>query len=313
MKGVPEDMGSSAEVVAKRKTGYTPDVQGKLWTRRLGRVAIIAFLTVLAASFLMPLYWMVTGAFKLQRMTYEVPPQLIPANPTMLNWVTLFSKQYSAGRWLFNSVLVSLLTAFLVVAIASMTGYGFAKKKFPGSRILFSILLATMFLPAQVLFIPLFVMVKNLHLTNTTVGTYMAMCLPMLSSPFGVFLVRQFAVTIPDELFEAAIIDGASEWGLYTRIALPLMAPALATLAIFTFNLAWNYFLWHLVIVTDRAMYTIPVGVSYIARTPAAGKLAQDFGLTMAGGTFGAFFMIVFFIAFQRYFVKGLTMGAVKG
>ena len=273
----------------------------------------ILFLIVAAVTFLLPLYWMITGSFKLQTITMAVPPQFIPTNPTFENWTRLFTGPWPVWRWVVNSVAVSLLTVVLVLTISSLTGYGFGKKKFPGSNTLFFILLSTMFLPNQVMLIPLFLLVRALHLTDTTLGTYFAMALPMISSPFGIFLIKQFCSTIPDELLDAARIDGASEWGVFSKIVIPLLGPALAALAIFTFNQAWNYFMWHMVIATDKFQYTIPVGVSYMARTPAFGKVITDIGLSMAGGTFGAFFMIVFFIAFQQYFIRGITFGAVKG
>jgi multiple sugar transport system permease protein len=257
---------------------------------------------------------MVTGSFKYQTITMAVPPEFFPSQPTLVNWLGLFTGLWPSWRWLLNSVIVSLLTVILVVAIAAMTGYGFGKKRFPGSRVLFFILLSTMFLPNQVMLIPLFLLVRGLHLTDSVPGTYLAMALPMISSPFGVFLVKQFASTIPDELIDAAKIDGASEWQIFARVAVPLLAPALAALAIFTFNQAWNYFMWHLLVANDKYMYTIPVGVSYIATTSAAGgKAIVNIGLMMAGGAFGALFMIAFFIAFQQYFVKGITFGAIKG
>jgi multiple sugar transport system permease protein len=273
----------------------------------------ILFLIVAAVTFLLPLYWMITGSFKLQTVTMAVPPEFIPTNPTLENWTRLFTGSWPVWRWVLNSVAVSLLTVVLVLLISSLTGYGFGKKKFPGSNTLFFILLSTMFLPSQVMLIPLFLLVRTLHLTDTTLGTYFAMALPMISSPFGIFLIKQFCSTIPDELLDAARIDGASEWGVFTKIVVPLLGPALAALAIFTFNQAWNYFMWHMVLATDKLQYTIPVGVSYMARTPAFGKVITDIGLSMAGGTFGAFFMIVFFIAFQQYFIRGITFGAVKG
>ncbi len=280
---------------------------------KLVKLMGIVFLIIAAASFLMPMYWMLTGSFKLQTVTMAVPPEFIPTNPTLENWMRLFDGPWPVWRWVVNSIAVSMLTVVLVLAISSLTGYGFGKKKFPGSNALFFILLATMFLPSQVMLIPLFLMVRALHLTDTIIGTYFAMALPMISSPFGVFLIKQFCSTIPDELLDAARIDGASEWKVFTDIVMPLLKPALAALSIFTFNQAWNFFMWHMIIATDKSQYTIPVGVSYIARTPAFGKSITDIGLSMAGGTFGAVFMIVFFIAFQQYFIKGITFGAVKG
>jgi multiple sugar transport system permease protein len=255
---------------------------------------------------------MFTGSFKLQSVTMAVPPELFPSQPTLENWTRLFTGPWPIWRWVLNSVAVSLLTVVLVLIVSSLTGYGFGKKKFPGSNVLFFILLSTMFLPNQVMLIPLFLLVRYLHLTSTLLGTYFAMAMPMISSPFGIFLIKQFCSNIPDELLDAARIDGASEWQVFTRIILPLLKPALAALSIFTFNQAWNYFMWHMVLATDKFQYTIPVGVSIISRTPAIGKMLTDIGITMAGGTFGAVFMIGLFVAFQQYFIKGITFGAVK-
>jgi multiple sugar transport system permease protein len=270
-------------------------------------------LVMFAVTFLLPLYWMVSGSFKLQSVTMAIPPEFFPSNPTLENWTRLFTGPWPVWRWVLNSVIVSMLTVILVLLVSSMTGYGFAKKKFPGSNLLFFILLLTMFLPNQVMLIPLFLLVRSLHLTATTLGTYFAMAMPMIPSPFGIFLVKQFCASLPDELFDAARIDGASEWRIYTDIVLPLIKPAMAALAIFTFNQSWNYFMWHMVLAADKFQYTVPVGVSIISRTPAFGKMITDIGLTMAGGSFGAFFMIAFFIAFQQYFIRGITFGAVKG
>jgi len=273
----------------------------------------IMVLLSLASIFIVPLYWMVTGSFKYQKVTMDVPPEFFPANPTLENWQNLFFGPWPIWNWLVNSIIVSLLTVVIVLLISSLTGYSFGKKKFPGSEILFFILLSTMFLPSQVMLIPLFLLVRTFQLTNSMVGVYLAMALPMLASPFGIFLVKQYCSTIPDELIDAARIDGASEWKIYYQIMLPLLKPALAALAIFTFSNSWNNFMWQLVIAGDKLQYTLPVGVSYIARTPAYGRSVIDIGLTMAGGTFGAIFMIVFFIAFQKYFIEGVTFGAVKG
>ncbi len=278
-------------------------------TRLLSFISLV----VLAVTFLLPLYWMFTGSFKLQQVTMAVPPELIPTRPTLENWTLLFSGPWPIWNWVLNSVVVSTLTVVLVLIVSALTGYGFGKLRFPGSNILFLILLSTMFLPSQVILVPLFLLVRNLHLTATLPGTWFAMALPLIASPFGIFLVKQFCSSIPDELLDAARIDGASDWGTFVWIMLPLLKPALASLAIFTFNQSWNFFMWHMVIATDKFQYTVPLGVSIVSRTPAFGKMIVDIGLTMAGGSFGAFFMIVFFIAFQQYFVRGITFGAVKG
>ena len=270
-------------------------------------------LIILAVTFLLPLYWMFTGSFKLQQVTMAVPPEIIPTSPTLENWQLLFSGPWPIWNWVLNSVVVSSLTVVLVLIVSALTGYGFGKLRFPGSNVLFLILLSTMFLPSQVILVPLFLLVRNLHLTATVPGTWFAMALPLVASPFGIFLVKQFCSSIPDELLDAARIDGASDWGTFWWIMLPLLKPALASLAIFTFNQSWNYFMWHMVIATNKFQYTVPLGVSIVSRTPAFGKMIVDIGLTMAGGSFGAAFMIVFFILFQQYFVRGITFGAVKG
>ncbi len=279
---------------------------------KAGDVSVKVILVCMTIIFLLPLYWMVSGSFKLQSITMSVPPEFFPARPTLANWTKLFTGSWPIWAWLRNSVLVSLLTCAFVVAISSMAGFAFGTKKFPGDKVLFFLLLATMFLPPQVMFIPLFLWVRTLHLTDSLAGVYFAMALPMIASPFGIFLVRQFAGGIPKSILEAATIDGASEWQTFLRIGLPLLKPALATLAIFTFNIAWNNFMWQSILSNERVNFTIPVGVSYIARTPAFGKSVTDIGLMMSGGTFGAFFMVVFFILFQKHFVKGITSGAVK-
>ncbi|MCX6066989.1 MAG: carbohydrate ABC transporter permease [Chloroflexi bacterium] len=210
----------------------------RLAVEKTTRLVGYILLTMLAATFLMPLYWMFTGSFKLQSVTMALPPEIFPTQPTLENWTRLFTGPWPIWRWVVNSMAVSLMTVVLVLIISTLTGYGFGKKKFPGSNTLFFVLLATMFLPNQVILIPLFLLVRYLHLTSTVLGTYFAMAMPMISSPFGIFLIKQFCSSIPDELIDAARIDGASEWGVFTLIVLPLLKPALAALSIFTFNQA---------------------------------------------------------------------------
>ena len=217
----------------------TPAMQQEIRSRAIEKTTRLVsyfLLVVLAITFLTPLYWMFTGSFKLQTVTMAVPPEFFPRQPTLENWIRLFTGSWPIWRWVVNSVAVSLLTVVLVLAVSALTGYGFGKMKFPGSNILFIILLSTMFLPSQVILIPLFLLVRTMHLTSTTLGTYFAMAMPLISSPFGIFLVKQFCSSIPDELLDAARIDGASEWNVFARVVLPLLKPALAALAIFTFN-----------------------------------------------------------------------------
>jgi multiple sugar transport system permease protein len=247
---------------------------------------------VLAAVLLSPLYWMFSGSFKTQLATVKTPPDLFPAPATFANWEHLFGPDLPVIRWFINSVVVAGGTTLLVVLISSMTGYSFGKKRFMGSTALFWLMLATMMLPSQVLMIPLYILVRALKLYNT----YWGMMLPMVASPFGIFLMKQFMATIPNEIMDAARIDGVSEWGMYRQIILPLSGPALAALAIFTFSNAWNNFMWQLLVANDLEMITLPVGVSYMAKVAIGDQSIVDIGLLMAGGTFGALPMIIFFL-----------------
>ncbi len=298
-----------ASTQAKKRTGAS-----RTWVRwiRRRRPLLLATLVliVFAAIYLMPMYWMFTGSLKLQKGIMQVPPEWFPANASLGNWQVLFSAtSISPWRWLLNSGVVSVGTMAISVALSALTGYVFAKKKFIGSRALFFLILATMMLPSQVTLVPLYLAVRKLGLYNT----YQGMILPMIASPFGIFLMRQFMHSIPDELLDASKIDGASEFGMFWRIVVPLSAPALAALGIFTFFNAWNNFMWQLLMAKDSSMMTIPVGVSYIALVPIGERAIVDIGLLMTGGTFGALPMILLFVLFQRYFIRGILLGAIKG
>lgn len=300
-------LGQGAVVI--RPVGQRRSIMARLRRLDIRVVIALAVLTVIALLFLTPLYWMFTGSFKAQISTIKTPPDIFPSPPTLLNWQHLFGVDLPVLRWFANSLIVAGGTTLFVLLISSMTGYSFGKKKFIGSKTLFLLMLATMMLPSQVILIPLYILVRALNLYNT----YWGMMLPMIASPFGIFLMKQFMATIPNEIMDAARMDGVSEWGMYWEIILPLSGPALAALAIFTFSNAWNNFMWQLLIASDINMFTLPVGISAMSRTAIGDRSIIDIGLLMAGGSFGALPMIIFFIVFQKYFVKGITLGAVKG
>ena len=207
-------------------------------------------------------------------------------------------------RWFLNSTIISVIATLGILFLDSMAAFSFAKKEFPGRDILFWIMISTMMIPGQVLLVPLFMVVRDLGINNTP----WAILFPQLSMVFGVFLLRQFMQTIPTELMEAARIDGASEFEIYWRVMLPLAKPGLATLGILTFTASWNSFLWPLIAVQKSEWFTLPVGL----------KTLQDqnlvnYGLLMSGAAVAAVPMIIVFLAFQKHFVKGLTLGGVKG
>lgn len=269
------------------------------------KVFLIVVLTIAAVASLMPLYWMITGSFKIQRDAMSVPPELFPKKPTLENWVRLFSGDRPTFRWFLNSIFVSTTITVGAVFTSAMAGYAFGKKRFPGRELLFWLVIVTMTLPRVTFMIPLFVMMRDLG----WIDTYQGLIAPYICYPFGIFLVRQYMYTIPQDLIDASRIDGASEIGIFGRIILPLSKPALGAIAIFVFVSSWNEYLWQLIMVDERLMQTLPLGVSRLVSTLGA----YDLGLAMAGATFAFIPMLAVFLLFQDYFVKGLTVGALKG
>jgi multiple sugar transport system permease protein len=276
-------------------------------TRSMNRRAVKTILylpvTLSAVAALLPLYWLLTGSIKTPDALLRVPPEMIPHKVTGAHLEGLF-EMTPAARWLVNSIVVALITTASNVILCSMAGYGFAKLSFPGRRALFWMCLGTMMVPAQVTVIPLFIMVRSLGL----IDTYAGLVLPSLTTAFGIFLMKQFLQSVPDSVIEAARIDGSSEFMIFWRIIFPLAKPAVAVLAILSFTSSWNSFLWPLLVAVDDQLWTLPVGIASLNS-----NFFKDYGLTMAGAAVAAVPMIVLFVALQKYFIKGLTVGAVKG
>ncbi|MCZ8513248.1 carbohydrate ABC transporter permease [Paenibacillus filicis] len=267
------------------------------------KIAADAVLYLLAALFIFPLYWMTTGAFKDQTSSVAFPPELIPSAPTLVN----FRKLVGDGmifHWLYNSIFTSVIATAGVCLVASMAGYALTKRKFWGANHSFTLIVVVMFIPRQITLVPLFTMMRDLNL----VGTLASVILPVICLPFGVFLMKQFSQSVPTELLEAGKIDGCSELGLFFRIFLPVIKPAIGALAIFAFTYTWNDFLWQLVMLSDHAKMTINVGIATMVT-----EYVANYGLQMAAATLGFLPVFVMFIGFQRYFVKGITMGSLKG
>jgi multiple sugar transport system permease protein len=260
-------------------------------------------LVILAILFILPIYWMLIGSLKPYSMIMKMPPDFILLNPTISNYIRLFKKT-QALRWFFNSVIVASSITFLVVMVSSAAGYAYAKKSFRGKHVLFWVLMATMMIPKQVLLVPLFIMVNKMKLFDT----YLGLILPLVGWPIGTFLMKQFMVTIPSELLEAAKIDGCPELKIFSRIVLPLAKPGVATLAIFTFMQSWNDYMWQLVMIKTSVIKTLPVGIAGLQE-----EFSAQYGLLMAGACLAACPMIAVFLCFQKYFIKGITLGSVKG
>jgi multiple sugar transport system permease protein len=251
-----------------------------------------------------PFLWMLLGAFKPQAEFLVSPPTFLPKNPTTGNFTRLFD-QLDFPRFFFNSSVVAVAVTLGNVLFCPMLGYALAKLKWRGKSLVMGLVLATLMVPAGITLIPNFVLMANLHLVNT----YPGLILPFLVGPFGVFLTRQFMYGIPDELLEAARIDGANEWKIFWSIVLPITAPVLATLGILTFLGSWNSFLYPLVMAQEPEMYTLPVALA----TFATGQYQADHGMLMAGSVVLVLPVLIIFILFQRWITEGIATTGLKG
>ncbi len=252
---------------------------------------------------LLPLGWMVAAAFMQPGEANSLPPHLVPADPTLEHFRALFTR-LDFLRNLANSAIVTTLATLLSVLVNSMAGYAFAKLPFPGRERLFKSLAAALVVPAQVGMLPLFLLLRELGLVNT----YAGVLVPYLASIFGIFLIRQYALSVPDELLDAARIEGAGEFAVFRLVALPVIKPILVTMAAFTFLSAWNDFMWPLIVLSDSSMYTLPVALANLV-----GEHVQDTELMMAGSLLTILPALVVFLIFQRIYVQGIMSGGVKG
>jgi multiple sugar transport system permease protein len=271
-------------------------------TRTPRTLLVNTLLVVGAVLVAFPLLWMISVSFMPTGAASTYPPPLLPANPTLANYHELFSN-HAAGRYMFNSALVATLATLISLVFNTMAGYAFAKLRFPGRDRIFRSLLGALVIPSQVAMIPLFALVKELGL----VSTYGGVIVPAMASVFGIFLIRQYALSLPDELLEAARIDGASEARIFWSLVVPLIRPILVTLAILTFLATWNDFMWPLIVLTEGDLHTLPVLLAALSR-----EHVQDVELMMAGAVITVLPVLLLFLALQRYYMQGLLMGAVK-
>lgn len=282
----------------------SPAVSGRaVGESRFNAIAINAALALLALISLAPLAWMVSVSFMPTGEASHFPPPLLPSHATLDAYRELFERTGMARNF-GNSLLVSVSITALSLLVNTMAGYAFAKLKFKGRERIFQLLLAALVIPAQVAMLPLFLMMKQLHLVNS----YGGVIVPALATVFGIFLVRQYARSIPDELLEAARIDGAGELRIFFQIVLPMLKPVLVTLSIFTFMAAWNDFMWPLIVLTDQEHYTLPVALASLSR-----EHIQDVEMMMAGAVITVLPVLLLFLLLQRYYIQGLLLGSVKG
>jgi multiple sugar transport system permease protein len=272
--------------------------------RSLGRfVALHAALVLAAGATLLPLLWMVSLSLMPAGEASALPLRALPSSPTLTHYRTLFTR-LDVARYALNSALLAAAVTAISLVVNSMAGYAFAKLRFRGRDAAFRTLLAGLVIPAQVGMLPLFLMLRALGLVNT----YAGVVVPGIASIFGIFLVRQYALGIPDSLLDSARVDGASELRIYRSIVLPACRPILITLGLFTFMGSWNDFLWPLIVLSDQSMLTLPVALANLL-----GEHAQDVELMCAGAVLTIAPMVVLFLALQRYYVAGVVSGGVKG
>ncbi|MYL48250.1 ABC transporter permease subunit [Halobacillus litoralis] len=264
--------------------------------------ALVIFIMVAGGVLVsIPFIWMISSSFKPESEVLSIPPTIIPDNPTLDNYINLFTNMNFAVY--LRNTLVIVLFSFLGLLFNAMAGYGFAKYNFKGRDKVFYIVLATMMIPGQVTMIPVYLLLNAMGLTNTMTG----IILPGLAVAFSIFLFRQFMTTIPDDLIEAARLDGAGEFYIFFRLVMPIAKPIFAVQGILTFIAGWNSFLWPLIIANDESLYTLSVGLSLLQ-----GQYANNFALQMAGAAFMVVPIIIIFSFFQKYIVEGFTMSGIK-
>ncbi|HPH98173.1 MAG TPA: carbohydrate ABC transporter permease [Anaerolineaceae bacterium] len=265
---------------------------------------LYTFLVVGGFLTLFPFIWMFLSTFKTEAEIFSVPPTLLPSSFQFDNYVYIWNSLGNFPRFLFNSVFVTASVVILNLFFDSLAAFAFAKLKFPGRDNLFSLFLATMLVPGQVLLIELYRIIQNLGWINS----YQALILPSAMSAFGIFLIWQYMKNIPDDFLEAARMDGANDFDIYLRIYMPLSAPAMAVLAIFTFIGTWNDFLWPLIVTNSEELRTLVVGLALMQ-----GNNVMHWTWLMTGAFISVAPVILFYILAQRYFIAGLTAGGVKG
>ena len=263
-------------------------------------IVLYTGLTVAAVVVLFPFFWMVVTAFKEPGQAFSA--EILPSQPTIQNFRRVLS-DFGFGRYFVNSVIVATTAAIFATMFATFAGYVFAKKQFFMKDRLFTFLLISLMIPGMMYVVPQFAIINKLGWMNT----YRAMIIPHLANVFGLFLMRQYMTTIPNELLDAARMDGAGEWQVFRNVMIPLSIPIIATLFLLTFQFHWNNFLWQLIVANVERLYTVPVGLAMF-------KNAHEelYTLKMAGSCISVLPIAVLFFFAQRYFIEGMTMGAVK-
>ena len=272
--------------------------------RRLGRILLYALLVSGCVATLLPFVWMILASFKSSSEIIRIPPTLWPENPTLTNYQTIFNDpKLRLERHYLNSLIVAGSQVLMILFTSSLAGFVFAKYQFFGKGVIFGFILATMMIPGQVTMIPGYLMLARLGLIDSLWG----LIVPSATSAFGIFLMKQFIEGLPGELLDAARIDGASEWGIYWRIILAQVGPALATLGILTFMGSWNSYLWPLIVITTHERRTLPIVLTWYDSVHGGRT-----DLTMAAGVLVVIPILIVYAFIQRWIVQGISMTGFK-
>lgn len=297
---------SSFSLITPQQQGdarsVAPVRQHRSWLYLGGRGLFYLVLIALALTMLFPFFWTLSASLKSDDAVLATPPQLLPSSFHWDNY-TAVAQNIDVGRLLLNSLIVAVATTLLQLLTCALAAYAFARMRFRGRGALFLVYLGTLMVPTQVTITPLFILMRLLHLTNS----YAGLILPSVTSAFGVFLLRQFFLTLPKELEEAAFLDGATHWTVFWRIALPLARSSLAALTIFAFMGSWNNFLWPLLITSDPQLMTLPLGLSTLQ-----GQYTTAWNQLMAGTVISIVPILVVYLLAQRQFVQGLALSGLK-
>ncbi len=284
-----------------------PFYRRRQFSNAVGKLIIYTFLLSGAFLAFFPFAWMISTAFKIPEQVLALPIRWIPDPITWSNFAAAW-RRFDFARYFLNTMFISTTVTVLSVTICSMAGYAFAKRRFWGRDTIFNLLLATLTIPGAVLMAPLFLVILKFGWINQFIGIIVPFCV----SVANIFIMRQYISTIPTELDEAARIDGASDLGIWWHIILPLSKPAMATVAIFSFVGAWDGFLWPLIVLKDKEMWTLNVALGLLQTEYIAAE-GSPWGVMMAGSVLVVLPLIGVFLTLQRYFMSGLTIGAVKG
>jgi multiple sugar transport system permease protein len=271
-------------------------------SRRLETILVHGALVVASVATLLPLLWMVAASLMPAGEASTVPPRWLPSAPTLAHYRDLVAR-LDLARAFANSLAIAVVTTVVSVTLNALAGYGFARFAFPGRDRLFALLVLALVIPGQLGMLPLFLMLRELGLVNT----YLGVLVPGLASIFGIFLVRQYALGIPQSVLDAARVDGAGELRIFWSVVVPLCRPVLVTLALFTFMGTWNDFLWPLIVLSDTRLQTLPVALANLL-----GEHVQDTELMMAGAVVTVLPVVAVFLALQRSYIEGIATGSVK-